>query len=138
MNSSSEVSGQSRWQKNDQLCDRYERETRDGKNQRISDALQQAESSEEREQLLRELIRIDLDLAGEIGKTISVEKYLEELPHHSDSIKASYDRYKTRASRTTSSSVAEPQLQPGQEFGAYQIVKKNWRRWDGTRLSCPS
>jgi serine/threonine protein kinase len=73
---------------------------------------------------LRELIRIDLDLAGESGRTIPVEKYLAELPEHTESIKASYDRHQTRISRQASSSVVELQLSPGQEFGSYSIVDR--------------
>jgi|GEM_PF-1933119 len=98
MASHGEDSGQSRWQKIDQLCDRFEAEKRAGKDPQLAEYLQEVSSPEEREQLLRDLIQLDLEVSDELGKTGELQSYLTQLPEHDQLIRTSFDRHQTRAS----------------------------------------
>lgn len=124
MNSLGEDSGQSQWQKIDQLCDRFESEKRAGKNPQIAEYLNETESSHEREQLLRELLQLDIELGADLGETATLEKYLEQLPNDDQLVRTNYERHQTRANRRSSTGTVEPQLTPGQTFGSYTIENK--------------
>lgn len=125
MTSSGNGADRSSWQRIDDICDRFETEKRDGGDPQIGDFLEEATSPDERETLLRELLQLDIELSGELGQNVTLEKYLSQLPEHDQLIRTSFDRHQTRAHRRSSTSTStEPQLTPGQEFGSYTIESK--------------
>jgi WD40 repeat protein len=75
----------------DEVCERFEAAWQAGQSPRIEDFLGDVEAAE-RDALLRELLRVELDYRHRQGSAPTVEEYLERFPGHDSLIRANAAR----------------------------------------------
>ena len=77
-------------QRIDAVCDQFERDWNGGRNPRIEDCLASL-AENERAELLRSLLRVELALLARVGSVPSLDAYIARFPEHTELVQSVFD-----------------------------------------------